>query len=304
MLILDEPTSGVDPVARDEFWGLLIDLSRDQGVTIFISTHFMNEAERCDRISLMHAGRVLASGTPAALMRQRGADYPGRSLHRLSRKRPARRHPRMRARRRLRRRRRPRPAQMRRPARLGGFSFAPPFRLQPARDDGADARSDPLAFALLGTAFLMLVFGYGITFDVEKLTYAALDRDQTPESRTYLEGFAGSRYFQERPPIKNHADMDHRLKSGDITLAIEIPPDFGKALLQGRRPEVAAWIDGAMPFRAETIRGYVEGLHRPYLADAFAPRLSASSRTCCRPISSRATAITRPSRASSPSFPR
>lgn len=57
MLILDEPTSGVDPVARDMFWQLMVDLSRQDKVTIFISTHFMNEAERCDRISLMHAGK-------------------------------------------------------------------------------------------------------------------------------------------------------------------------------------------------------------------------------------------------------
>src|SRR5271169_2157629 len=72
MLILDEPTSGVDPVERDEFWRTLIHLSRDDGVTIFISTHFMNEAERCDRISLMNAGKVLAVGAPAELVRQRG----------------------------------------------------------------------------------------------------------------------------------------------------------------------------------------------------------------------------------------
>ncbi len=71
MLILDEPTSGVDPVARDQFWELLIDLSRHQGVTIFVSTHFMNEASRCDRISLMHAGRVLASGAPEELINAR-----------------------------------------------------------------------------------------------------------------------------------------------------------------------------------------------------------------------------------------
>ncbi len=73
MLILDEPTSGVDPIARDAFWRTLIDLSRDEGVTIFLSTHFMNEAERCDRISLMHAGKVLAVGTPADLVRERGS---------------------------------------------------------------------------------------------------------------------------------------------------------------------------------------------------------------------------------------
>src|SRR5690606_36349023 len=73
ILILDEPTSGVDPVARDGFWELLIELSRKDRVTIFISTHFMNEGERCDRISLMHAGRVLVSDTPEGLIRTRGA---------------------------------------------------------------------------------------------------------------------------------------------------------------------------------------------------------------------------------------
>jgi ribosome-dependent ATPase len=74
ILILDEPTSGVDPIARDAFWRTLIDLSRDDGVTIFLSTHFMNEAERCDRISLMHAGKVLAVGEPLELVRERGSD--------------------------------------------------------------------------------------------------------------------------------------------------------------------------------------------------------------------------------------
>ena len=73
LLILDEPTSGVDPIARDLFWQLMIGLARQDQVTIFISTHFMNEALRCDRISLMHAGRVLVSATPQALMQQRGA---------------------------------------------------------------------------------------------------------------------------------------------------------------------------------------------------------------------------------------
>jgi ribosome-dependent ATPase len=73
VLILDEPTSGVDPVARDGFWELLIKLSRDDGVTIFLSTHFMNEAERCDRMSMMHSGKVLAQGRPADLVKERKA---------------------------------------------------------------------------------------------------------------------------------------------------------------------------------------------------------------------------------------
>ncbi|HKE96987.1 MAG TPA: ATP-binding cassette domain-containing protein, partial [Povalibacter sp.] len=73
LLILDEPTSGVDPVARDSFWRLLVELSRRDKVTIFISTHFMNEAERCDRMSMMHAGKVLDCDAPAKLVEKRGA---------------------------------------------------------------------------------------------------------------------------------------------------------------------------------------------------------------------------------------
>ncbi len=73
MLILDEPTSGVDPVARDNFWELLIDLSRKDNVTIFVSTHFMNEAMLCDRISLMHGGKVLTSDKPAGIIKSRGS---------------------------------------------------------------------------------------------------------------------------------------------------------------------------------------------------------------------------------------
>ncbi|WP_148293734.1 ATP-binding cassette domain-containing protein, partial [Azospirillum sp. B4] len=73
VLILDEPTSGVDPVARDAFWRQLTTLSRDQGVTIFVSTHYMNEAARCDRVAFMQAGRVLAVGAPDDLRRAKDA---------------------------------------------------------------------------------------------------------------------------------------------------------------------------------------------------------------------------------------
>src|SRR5262249_53146338 len=73
ILILDEPTSGVDPVNRDSFWELLIDLSRREGVTIFITTHFMNEGMRCDRISLMNAGKVLVQDSPANIILNRHA---------------------------------------------------------------------------------------------------------------------------------------------------------------------------------------------------------------------------------------
>lgn len=260
MLILDEPTSGVDPVARDQFWELLIDLSRNRGVTIFISTHFMNEAERCDRISLMHAGKVLASGEPATLTANRQAQsleeafiaYLEGAAAPWVDSRPSAGST---------------TAEKSRPVAPATFSFR---RLSAySLREGMELLRDPirLAFALLGTAILMLVFGYGITFDVEDLTYAVLDRDQSQESQRYLEGMAGSRYFVERPPIQTHDEMDRRLQSGDITVAIEIPPGFGRSLLRGERPAINARIDGAMPFRAETIEGYLQGLHHGYLSD-------------------------------------
>ena len=73
LLILDEPTSGVDPVARDGFWEHLIELSRRDKVTIFVSTHFINEARRCDRISLMTPGRFWSVDTPDGVVEKRGA---------------------------------------------------------------------------------------------------------------------------------------------------------------------------------------------------------------------------------------
>lgn len=73
ILILDEPTSGVDPIARDEFWELIVDLSRNEGVTIFVTTHYLNEAMRCDRVAMMNAGRLLASDTPKQIIENKKA---------------------------------------------------------------------------------------------------------------------------------------------------------------------------------------------------------------------------------------
>src|SRR6266851_5827176 len=71
ILFLDEPTSGVDPIARRNFWDLIYQLS-ESGHTIFVSTHYMDEAEYCHRIALMYRGRVIALGTPAELKEHLG----------------------------------------------------------------------------------------------------------------------------------------------------------------------------------------------------------------------------------------
>jgi ABC-2 type transport system ATP-binding protein len=66
LLILDEPTSGVDPIARRAFWDLIYVLT-DQGVTAFVTTHYMDEAEYCNRVGIMRRGKLLAMDTPSAL---------------------------------------------------------------------------------------------------------------------------------------------------------------------------------------------------------------------------------------------
>jgi len=262
LLILDEPTSGVDPVARDEFWALLVELSREQGVTIFISTHFMNEAERCDRISLMHAGKVLASDTPAALCRSRGKAtleeafiaYLEEATGATTAVTP------------------PVEAVPASPPAVKGeavrhAAFSPRRLLGYAYREALELRRDPirLAFALLGSVLLMFVLGFGISMDVEGLRFGVLDRDQSPESRAYIQNIAGSRYFIERPPIVDDRDLDRRMMSGELSLAIDIPQDFGRDLRRGHWPEVGIWVDGAMPYRGETVRGYVQGMHQQYV---------------------------------------
>ena len=113
----------------------------------------------------------------------------------------------------------------------------------------------------------MLTVGYGISFDVEHLAYAAFDQDQTNESRELLENFSGSRYFGEHNDIASDAESDQRLKSGQLKIALEIPTNFGKDLLTDKPQEVSVWLYGAMPFRAETARGYAEALALSYLID-------------------------------------
>ncbi|HSH48982.1 MAG TPA: ATP-binding cassette domain-containing protein, partial [Halomonas sp.] len=73
VLFLDEPTSGVDPITRREFWTHINGLAR-KGVTVMVTTHFMDEAEYCDRVAMMHRAKLIALDTPDALKREAGSD--------------------------------------------------------------------------------------------------------------------------------------------------------------------------------------------------------------------------------------
>ncbi|HCI6001346.1 ribosome-associated ATPase/putative transporter RbbA [Klebsiella variicola] len=260
MLILDEPTSGVDPVARDMFWQLMVDLARQDRVTIFISTHFMNEAERCDRISLMHAGKVLASDTPQALVEQRGcASLEAAFIAWLKEAQPSS----------------PVPedptsavaSHSEHTAPRQAFSLRRLFSY--SRREALELRRDPVrsTLALLGTVILMFIMGYGISMDVEDLRFAVLDRDQTLSSQGWSQNIAGSRYFIEQAPLHSYDELDRRMRDGELAVAIEIPPNFGRDIARGTPVQIGVWVDGAMPNRAETVRGYVQAMHLAWLQE-------------------------------------
>ncbi|WP_434778122.1 ribosome-associated ATPase/putative transporter RbbA [Neisseria sp. Ec49-e6-T10] len=275
LLILDEPTSGVDPIARDNFWRLLIELSRKDQVTIFISTHFMNEAERCDRISLMHAGKVLDSDTPEALVNKRnattleeafigylvdaGAGTDTESDNNLS----IQTQETIQANKKI------------EPLKLKGFHLERAISYM--WRETLELRRDPVraTLALIGSMLLMFVMGFGISMDVEDLNYAVLDRDQSLLSQNYILNLSGSRYFNEKAPIQDYAELDKRMRNGDISLAIEIPPNFALDVQKGSPVSIGAWVDGAMPQRAETIQGYVQGIHQLWLVEQAQEKLGA-----------------------------
>ncbi|AXL63639.1 ribosome-associated ATPase/putative transporter RbbA [Klebsiella pneumoniae] len=260
MLILDEPTSGVDPVARDMFWQLMVDLARQDQVTIFISTHFMNEAERCDRISLMHAGKVLASDTPQTLVEQRGSNSLEEAfiawLKEAQPSSPVPEEPTSAV-----------ASYSRHTTPRQAFSLRRLFSY--SRREALELRRDPVrsTLALLGTVILMFIMGYGISMDVEDLRFAVLDRDQTLSSQGWSQNLAGSRYFIEQAPLHSYDELDRRMRDGELAVAIEIPPNFGRDIARGTPVQIGVWVDGAMPNRAETVRGYVQAMHLAWLQE-------------------------------------
>ena len=264
VLILDEPTSGVDPAARDMFWRHLLKLSRQDRITIFVSTHFMNEVERCDRISLMHRGRVLVVGTPAELVAQSQAPNMEEAfIHYLVQDaqqesteasmlatEPSSTMP---------------TATNHSPAhhswRYAGATIWT-FAMREAKELLRDKIR--LFFALFGPMIMLAAIGWSISFDVSNLKFAVLDRDQSAASRQLVEHFRGSSYFVEQAALQQTQDIDEVMKTGAANLVIDIPPDFGRAIALQRQPEVGFYVDGTATFNASNITAYVNGLMNEY----------------------------------------
>ena len=252
-------------MARDGFWEQLIRLSREKGVTIFLSTHFMNEAERCDRMSMMYRGRVLALGPPAQLVEERKAKtleeafigyLEDAAVEEAAAAGPAQASAAAAP--------ATAPPKTQVDSRPGRFSLARVWAF--ARREAIELSHDTvrLAFAVLGPLLLMVVFGYGISLDVNHVTYSVLDFDGSQASRQYADMYRGSIYYDEKKPITSYGELDRRLRNGELRFALEIPSGFQADLVRGRQPTVAAYIDAAVPFRGETVRGYVESSTNQY----------------------------------------
>ena len=273
LLILDEPTSGVDPVARESFWELLIHLSRKEKVTIFVSTHFMNEAGWCDRISLMHSGKVLASDPPAKLVANCGAKTLEEAfisyLEKAAAANAATAAP-------VAESKSPAPTVPEAPHALNtGFSWRRLFGY--AYREALELKRDTirLTFALGGSVLMMLVLGFGINLDVEDIAVSMFDNDNSPASLRYADNIGGSSYFVQKPPVTDPDALERRLRKGDLDVVVEIPPNFGKDVARGADTEIAAWVNGSMPSRAQSVAGYVQGLHNDFVARTVPPRVGA-----------------------------
>jgi len=223
----------------------------------------MNEAMRCDRISLMNAGKVLVTDTPQNIIAMRHAanleeafiefleDATGQKLGQPPAQSAG-----------------AKAVEERQTFATGGW-FSPRRMGAYMMREALELRRDylRLAMALFGSVILLLITGYGINLDVDNLSFAVLDRDQTTVSENYILNIAGSRYFVQHTPITSNAELDRRMATGEISLALEIPPNFGRDIEHGRDVKIGAWVDGAMPVRAEIIQGYVQFMHLQWLTD-------------------------------------
>ncbi len=273
LLILDEPTSGVDVAARDLFWRHLLRLSRRERVTIFITTHFMNEAERCDRISFMHRGQVLAQGSPAQLLEQsRRPNLEEAFISYLEQAEQTS----------------PEQPSVEQPSAESASPTPAPAPVLPVRKERPAARRPLFAwwhlmfsfaarewkellrdrvrvfFTLVGPLSLMIAIGYGVNFDVQNMKFTVMDRDQSAASRDLVSYFSSSPYFKEQPSVQSDAEEEALMRRAKIKLTIDIPAGYGAKLARGQRPELGFFIDGAQTFSASTIIGYVAALVGSY----------------------------------------
>jgi ABC-type multidrug transport system ATPase subunit/ABC-type multidrug transport system permease subunit len=256
ILFLDEPTSGADPLARREFWRRITDLA-EQGVTVIVTTHFLEEAEYCDHVVILDAGQVLAQGTPAEV-RSQARPAPGHAptmedafIAVVEEARSERRQEGDKA-----GRRRALPASLFRTSWLP----APLRRVRAlvwkeARQIFRDPSS--IAIGIVLPVLLILLFGYGVSLDVTNVPVAVVLEEPSPETMELATGFQLSPYFDAQL-LASMPEALELLRDGQVDGIVRIRPDYARNLALGQ-VEVQVLVNGVDANRARIIQGYAEG---------------------------------------------
>ena len=274
VLFLDEPTSGVDPLTRREFWSH-INAMVERGVTVMVTTHFLDEAEYCDRIALVYRGHVIALGSPDDLKeRVRGAQQPEPTLE---------------------------DAFIalveefdRGEASMTSFTDALPGPSDPGRvPSAAPPRGggrlrrlaglirkeslqmvrDPSSFVMAGVLPLLLlfIFGFGVTLDLRRVPIAVVVEWPSPEADSFLASFRNSRYFEVRFARHRQA-VEPDLVSGRLKGIVVLAADFSDRLGRGETAPIQVLVDGSDPNTAGLVQTYFQGLWSNWLDQEAASR--------------------------------
>lgn len=265
VLFLDEPTSGVDPLTRREFWSH-INAMVEKGVTIMVTTHFLDEAEYCDRIGLVYRGRVIAEGTPDDLKdRVRNDERPeptledafielvedfdrseGRATNsdddatKVTLKRSHE-------------------------SKEDGDRFATGSRFRRIaaliRKESQQILRDPSSFLIAGILPLVLLFvyGFGVSLDLKQVPVALVIEQPSPEAQSFLSSFQNSRYFQVHV-ARHRAEVQEQLVSGKLNGVIVLRADFSERIGRGETAPIQVLVDGSDPNTAGLVAGYVQML--------------------------------------------
>lgn len=257
ILFLDEPTSGADPLARREFWKRITALA-EQGVTVIVTTHFMQEAEYCDKVAILDAGRILAQGTPAAIRGHAQAEA-GKTptmvdaflaiVEKARGAQPKRNEPQLNA-----------PSAASNGERGATGLLASAWRvLSLVRKETKQIARDPssIAIGIILPVILILLFGYGVSLDVTRVPVAVFVEEASPEAMEVAAGFQLSPYFDAQL-VTSMKEAQTLMLAREVDGIIRLPPDFARRVHQGDA-DVQILVHGADANYARIVQGYAQG---------------------------------------------
>lgn len=289
VLFLDEPTSGVDPLTRREFWSH-INAMVEKGVTIMVTTHFLDEAEYCDRIGLVYRGRVIAEGTPDDLKDQVRTDDQAEptledafiklveDFDRSEGREPPSNDESTNVT--LKKSDEPNDDADR-------FAAGSRFRRMGAliRKESQQIFRDPSSFLIAGVLPLVLLFvyGFGVSLDLRRVPVALVIEQPSPETQSFLNSFQNSRYFDVKV-ARHRAAVEEQLVSGDVNGVVVLSADFSERIGRGETAPIQVLVDGSDPNTAGLVAGYVQMLWANWVQQESAEMSSLVDRPRTTPL--------------------